>query len=248
MKVLRFVYGATLLGLFLAFVYLLMGIGDINEPEMDIDPVPGPDIEETVETEALEAERRLVVKKKNIARYLVPTNVEVDLPQEELVTMGTGYNAPEMLELIKEHLGEYYTDEDIRLACCMLQTEDWVAHSQTIWSAHIWVLVDRLNQPGFEQNDSLTGLLTARSQFWVNEYDEIDPEIDWIVRDVLARKILEDLGYPEEDVGRTLPPEYRFFNKTTSSDIYNAFYARCNSDGWGEPYDPFDAPFNPYEN
>lgn len=249
MKVLRFLFGATLLGLFLVFVYLLMSIGSTSGSEI-VDPVPGPDPEEVVET-GVTAETRRLTKKENV-RYLAASTTKVEEtrrpPLKELSATRERYNASDMLELIKEHLDEYYTAEDIYLACCMLQTEDWVAHSQTVWSAHIWVLVNRLNQSGFEQSDSLTGLITARNQFWVDDYSEIDPEIDWIVRDVLSRSVLEGMGYPEGDVGRTLPPEYRFFNKATNSDIYNAFYARCTSDGWGEPYDPFSAPFNPYEN
>ena len=227
----RLLSGVVVLGLFLACLHLLTGGSTM---ETDFDPAPGPCIE-AAEPGVREPGVRFLIKRENVR---CPT----------ISTTEVKRGASEMLEFIKEHLDEYYTAEDIYLACCMLQTEDWVAHSQTVWSAHIWTLVNRLNQPGFEQNDSLKGLLTAKDQFWVNDYSEIDPEIDWVVRDVLSRSVLEDMGYPEEDVGRTLPTEYRFFNKATNSDIYNAFYARCDSDGWGEPYDPFDAPFNPYEN
>lgn len=150
------------------------------------------------------------------------------------------------LEWVKEHLYLYYTDEEIRQTGQIVQAEDLIADSQTVWSAHVWVILGRVGASGFEQNDSIIGILSARNQFSTYTEDslskEVDPRIDWIVRDVFARKILEDMGAPEEDVGRTMPATHLFFK--ASGGIYNYFYRYC----WGDQYDPFDAPHNPYDN
>lgn len=150
------------------------------------------------------------------------------------------------LEWVKEHLYLYYTDEEIRQTGQIVQAEDLIADSQTVWSAHVWVILGRVGASGFEQNDSIIGILSARNQFSTYTEDslskEVDPRIDWIVRDVFARKILEDMGAPEEDVGRTMPATHLFFK--ASGGIYNYFYRYC----WGDQYDPFDAPYNPYDN
>ena len=150
------------------------------------------------------------------------------------------------LEWVKEHLYLHYTDEEILQTGQIVQAEDLIADSQTVLSAHVWVILGRVGASGFEQNDSIIGILSARNQFSTYTEDslskEVDPRIDWIVRDVFARKILEDMGAPEEDVGRTMPATHLFFK--ASGGIYNYFYRYC----WGDQYDPFDAPHNPYDN
>ncbi len=150
------------------------------------------------------------------------------------------------LEWIKENLNLYYTDEEIHQTALVVQGEDLMAHSQTVWSAHVWVILGRVGTTGFAQNDSIIGILSAEGQFDAYTDDnlamEVDPEVEWIVRDVFARKILEDRGASEEVVGRTMPATHLFLK--AGGGLYNVFYRYC----WDDIYDPFDSPYNPYDN
>lgn len=151
------------------------------------------------------------------------------------------------LDWVKENLNKWYTDEEIRQTGCIVQAEDIIANSDTIWSAHVWCILDRVGAPGFSGNDSIIGILSAPRQFDTytssNLSKAVDPSIDWIVRDVFARKVLENYGAPSEVVGRTLPPEYHYFR--AGGGIYNRFWT---SWAGGAEYDPFSAPHNPYSN
>lgn len=150
------------------------------------------------------------------------------------------------LEWVKNHLDKYYTDEEIRQTAAVVQAEDLMAYSQTIWSAHVWTVLNRVGRPGFAQNDSIIGILSAKNQFstYKPKYleKEINEDVLWIVKDVFARKILEKMGASEEMVGRTLPADYCFFK--ASGGKYNNFYKYC----WREIYNPFKSPYNPYDN
>ncbi|MBR3144088.1 hypothetical protein IKF12_02725 [Candidatus Saccharibacteria bacterium] len=150
------------------------------------------------------------------------------------------------LEWIKENLYLYYTDEEIRLTTLIVQAEDLIAWSDTIWSAHVWVILGRVGAPGFGAN-SIIEVLSKPGQFstWCTKclLAEPNPEVEEIVRDVFARKILEDMGAPEWEVGRTVPATHLFFDNR-NGDLYNEFYRYC----WGDCYDPFQAPYNPYSN
>lgn len=148
------------------------------------------------------------------------------------------------LNWVKEHLDQYYTDEEIRLTTLIVQAEDLIAHSDTIWSAHVWVILGRVGAPGFDAN-SILEVLSAPGQFstWCTKCLSVEPvpEVEAIVRDVFARKILEDMGEPEWVVGRTVPATHLFFDNR-NGDLYNEFYRYC----WGDVYDPFSSPYNPY--
>ncbi len=152
------------------------------------------------------------------------------------------------LDWVKNHLLLFYTGEEIRQTTLIVMAEDEVAHSDTVWSAHVWVIVTRVGKSGFENNSSIIGILSARNQFSTyndeNLSKEPNPQIELIVRDVFARKILEDYGLPEEIVGRTMPKTHLFFDDRDSNHFYNEFYRYC----WGDIYDPFDSPHNPYDN
>lgn len=169
---------------------------------------------------------------------------EVEEPQvQELVVQNSDIPS---LEWIKGHLYLYYTDEEIRLTTLIVQAEDLIAWSDTIWSAHVWVILGRVGAPGFGAN-SIIEVLSKPGQFstWCTKclLAEPNPEVEEIVRDVFARKILEDMGAPEWEVGRTVPATHLFFDNR-DGDLYNEFYRFC----WGDRYDPFQAPYNPYSN
>ena len=152
------------------------------------------------------------------------------------------------LEWVKEHLLDYYTEEEIRQTTLIVMGEDLVAYSNTVWSAHVWVILGRVGASGFAHNDTIIGVLSAPYQFSTytesNLSKEVDPDVEWVVRDVFARKILEDNGAPEAVVGRTVPKTHLFFDNRDDNPFYNEFYRYC----WGDIYDPFDSPYNPYDN
>ena len=151
------------------------------------------------------------------------------------------------LEYVKEHIYDYYTREEVRQTALIVQAEDLIAQSDTIWSAHVWVILGRVGATGFAGNDSIIGILSAKGQFSTytvaNLSKEVDPRVEAIVVDVFARKVLEDLGAPEWEVGRTVPKTHLFFDNR-DGDFYNEFYRGC----WYDRYDPFSAPYNPYSN
>ena len=153
---------------------------------------------------------------------------------------------PEGLEWVKNNINWFYTNEEIRQTSLIVAAEDLMAYSDTIWSAHVWVILGRVGAKGFKQNGSIIGVLSAPGQFTTytkkNLSKEVVPEIEWVVRDVFARKILEEWGASPETVGRTLPATHLFFKG--SGGKYNYFYKTC----WKGRYDPFGAPYNPYGN
>lgn len=151
------------------------------------------------------------------------------------------------LEDVIDHIYDYYTEEEISLATLVTMGEDLVAHSETIWAAHVWSYLNRIGAEGFDHNKDIMDILTS------GQYDaytpenmavEQDPTVRATVIDVFARKILEDMGYPPEMVGRVLPKQYTFFRYLyIPGDWYNHFYDAWNG---GNEYNPFDAPYNPY--
>jgi hypothetical protein len=155
-------------------------------------------------------------------------------------------NADEILDFINRHLGLFYTDEEIRQTTLIVQAENGGANSDTIWSAHVWVVLNRVGTKGFAQNDSIIGILSAKRQFYTykksNLEKAVDPRVEKIVRDVFSRKILEDIGGTPKQVGRTVPSNCYFFK--ASGGKYNAFYLKC----WANRVNPFDSAYNPYNN
>ena len=211
-----------------------------NEPTAVSEPIyvgePTVSVSDNQETEMVYA---IPVKKNVISTELV-TIPEIEVSEVESKIAKT------KLEEIKENLNLYYTDDEILYTTLIVQAEDLVAHSQTIWSAHAWVILGRVGAPGFGA-DSIIEVLSKPGQFstWCTKclVAEPNPEVEEIVRDVFARKILEDLGFSEREVGRTVPATHLFFDNR-DGDLYNEFYRFC----WGDVYNPFSAPYNPYDN
>ena len=164
--------------------------------------------------------------------------------RQKMAEAGVDVPAEMTLEWIKEHLYLFYTDDEVLYTTLIVQGEDLIAQSETIWSAHVWVILGRVGAPGFGAN-SIIEVLSKPGQFatWCAKClsEEPNPEVEEIVRDVFARKILEDLGFSEREVGRTVPATHLFFDNR-DGDLYNEFYRFC----WGDQYDPFSAPYNPY--
>jgi|GEM_PF-2515758 len=151
------------------------------------------------------------------------------------------------LDWIKENLHFWYAEDEIREVSLIVKAEAEVCQSDTEWAAHVWVILSRVGTPGFEQNDSIHGILTAPHQFPTytaeNLAAEENPDIRRIVIDVMARFVLEEHGAPEAMVGRVMPRSHLFWD-CNEDNTHNIFYKYC----WGDPYDPHDAPYNPYSN
>lgn len=151
------------------------------------------------------------------------------------------------LEDIKEHLYLWFSDYEVKIVTLIVMAEDWIAQSKTIWAAHVWCILDRVGCPGFVNNQDIYAVLSDTSQFptWTPENLSKEPraEVEWVVRDVMARFVLEQMGASPETVGRTLPADVHFFN-TDGVSKYNRFYYDWH---WTNEYDPFSSPFNPYE-
>ena len=202
--------------------------------------------------------------KKNVILTETETIPEVDLteltvyelePQmteawkefrQKMAELGVDVPAEMTLEWIKEHLYLFYTDDEVLYTTLIVQGEDLIAQSETIWSAHVWVILGRVGAPGFGAN-SIIEVLSKPGQFstWCEKCLSAEPDsrVEAVVRDVFARKVLEDMGAPEWEVGRTIPATHLFFDNR-DGDLYNEFYRFC----WGDVYNPFSAPYNPYDN
>ena len=151
------------------------------------------------------------------------------------------------LDDVKACLNIWYSEQDVLETTLIVQAEDEIAFSDTIWAAHVWLILDRVGCDGFVNNQNIHAVLSDSSQFstWTEENlsKTPNPDIEWVVRDVFARKILENAGAIPEAVGRVLPNDVHYFN-TDNVSKYNHFYKWC----WGGEYNPFDSPYNPYEN
>ena len=241
----------------------LVGVTELYDEPAELEATVEPSVQEIMdspqvsETEALPIEEAPVLEEvdagESLMKPVVPASEADDVfePNTEIADeagvfeYATGSDEYIDLDWVKAHLLDYYTEEEILTTTLVVQGEDEMAHSKTVWSAHVWVVLGRVGTTGFEQNYSIMGILSARNQF--DAYcasclsAEPNPDIRWVVEDVFARKILEDMGRPPEEVGRTMPATHLFFK--AGGGRYNIFYRYC----WGDSYDPFDAPFNPYD-
>lgn len=224
-----------------------------SEPEFVSNPGPEPESEHEPEPEP-ESETEVAYGAKVVeSKTIVDEVVEVpewwyDESTREATLTAWAAEGLLTLDWVKAHLLLFYTAEEIRQTTLIVMAEDLVAYSDTVWSAHVWVILGRVGTTGFANNGSIIGILSAKNQFSTynseNLSKEPNPDVEWIVRDVFARKILEDYGLPEEVVGRTMPKTHLFFDDRDSNHFYNEFYRYC----WGDIYDPFDSPYNPYDN
>ncbi len=154
----------------------------------------------------------------------------------------------EQLRWVKNNIYLYFTEEEIREVTLVIQGEDEVSGSETEWAAHAWVILTRLNHPGFKHNDTIHDVLTAPGQFAAYEksmHMTPNPDIGRVVVDVMARYILEQSGFDSEEAGRVIPATHLYWNGNTTG-THNLFYA--SSSHRGEPYEPTkDALNTPYD-
>ena len=162
---------------------------------------------------------------------------------------GIAISAEEQLRWIKNNIFLYFTEEEIQEMTLVIQAEDEISQSNTEWAAHAWVILTRLHHPGFAGSDTIHGVLTAPGQFTTYGHAmgmTPNPDIGRVVIDVMARYILEQVGFTGEDVGRVVPETHLYWNGN-SSGTHNLFYA--SSSHRGDPYEPIKdaADITPYD-
>lgn len=199
--------------------------------------------------EPITVERKL--EQKNI-RYVnslekAAKEKEAAIKEQGLVVLEDGSVLYLTLEDIVTNIATWYSEEEIDEIARMVAGENGNFESETIWSAHVWVVLNRLGKD-FAGSESITGVLYSGAFDAVTLHPEnmvkpVREDIRAVVVDVLARGIYESMGAPEEKVGRTLPEEFAFFRNEEFRDAHNHFYDDWNG---GREYDPFSAPYNPY--
>lgn len=109
----------------------------------------------------------------------------------------------------------------------------------------VWVILNRLDTPGYGFGDSIEEIITKPYQF--TGYLESNPVTDRsfeVVCDVIMRWEAEKRG--ETSVGRTIPKEVLFFH---ADHGHNAFYQYTQVNSGEKIYFDRDHPVeNPYEN
>lgn len=202
----------------------------------------------TVKTEEVKAKRDIKTARLSMEEQRAIEKEEY-CKKNDLVILEDGSVLYLTLDDIKANINNWYTDEEIDKVALMVRGENGDYSSETIWSAHVWTVLNRLGKKGFTGSDSILGIIYSGAFDAVTRCPEnmekpVREDIREIVVDVFARKVYEDMGAPEEKVGRTLPEEFTFFRNEELSDVRNHFY-----DDWrkgANEYDPFNAPYNPY--
>lgn len=101
----------------------------------------------------------------------------------------------------------YYTENDIILCAKVLRGECNGMPSDTEVACVVWVILNRVDcNPGC----TIADVVTAPSQFAYNSNAYVDDRFYQIASDVLSRWAREKQG--EQNVGRVLPIEYRWFH------------------------------------
>ncbi|MBR5046240.1 cell wall hydrolase [Candidatus Saccharibacteria bacterium] len=158
---------------------------------------------------------------------------------------------------------EIYNSIEELAANCSLSVEDIIALAQTYHgecdcvasqaerSMVIWVILNRLDTPGYGFGNTVYAICTADYQF--TGYSPNNPVTERaleMVSDVVMRWEAEKRG--ETCVGRTIPKEYLFFHADSNPSIgswHNAFYRYTEVNRGDKIYFDRDHPMeNPYEN
>lgn len=203
-------------------------------------------------SDPLTVEERLRKYHEDLERQREEMLAERDRERAELglIVLEDGSVLYMSLDDIREHIYQFVTEYEVDQTALMVDGEIGGINSKTLWSATVWSgIVNRLGKPGFSGSDSILGLLYSGAftavtvHTWKMERP-VRPEIKDVVIDVYARMIYESMGAPPELVGRTVPENYCYFRNEGYRDVVNHFY-----DDWqgGNEYDPFSAPYNPYD-
>lgn len=133
-----------------------------------------------------------------------------------------------------------YTEEDVEILSKLVYGEALITQSDLEWSVVVWCVLNRVDHPQ-KYPDSIVEVVTAPNQFYGYREDNLVlPEVRKLVVDVLDRWQSEKEG--EEDVGRTLPNDYYYFE---GDGWHNHFFRKWTESGDKDYWD-WSLP-NPYK-
>lgn len=105
---------------------------------------------------------------------------------------------------------DLYSDADVDVIAKTVYGEALITHSDMEMAAVVWCILNRVDSEEDFFPDTIMEVVTQESQFHgYSESNPVDPHIEWLVRDVLDRWVLEKAG--AEGVGRVLPKDYLYF-------------------------------------
>ena len=141
---------------------------------------------------------------------------------------------------IDEYETTPYTEKDVELLAKVTYGEALVTKSDTEMSAVMWCVLNRVDCDGYACGGGIEYVVTYPHQF--TGYDPSNPvteHLEWLAKDVLDRWYAEKEG--NIDVGRTLPPDYMWFDGDGSHNTFRNDYDRKTADYWdwelGSPYE-----------
>ena len=84
---------------------------------------------------------------------------EAAIKEQGLVVLEDGSVLYLTLEDIIANIATWYSEEEINEIARMVAGENGNFESETIWSAHVWAVLNRLGKKGFAGSESITGVL-----------------------------------------------------------------------------------------
>ena len=129
-----------------------------------------------------------------------------------------------------------YSEADVEMLARLIYTEARGVESQTEQAAVVWVVLNRLDNPGRPEN-TIAEVVTAAHQFDYRPWAPATEEFKTLAQDVLERWQAEKEG--EIEVGRVLPLEYQYFEGWGGRNWFSAEWKSAEYWGWGldSPYE-----------
>lgn len=149
----------------------------------------------------------------------------------ELEVIQTLFTAGEMEETA-------YTEREVELIAKTVYGEALVTQSDTEMAAVVWCILNRVDADDYGCGHSIEYVVTFNRQFHgYNEDNPVTPHIKELVIDVLDRWMKEKDG--QENVGRVLPKEYRYFEGDGLHNHYATEYGGTDYWDWSleSPYE-----------
>lgn len=175
----------------------------------------------------------------NIPTYVVECEV-VQQPETEPFICNFDEEYVTFSELAAPKKPKIYTDADVEVLSKLIYGEALITQSDLEWSAVVWCVLNRVDHPE-KYPDSIVEVVTAPNQFYGYREDNLVlPEVSELVIDVLDRWQSEKEG--AEDVGRTLPKDYYYFE----GDGWHNYYFQKWTESGDKDYWDWSLP-NPYE-
>lgn len=128
-----------------------------------------------------------------------------------------------------------YTQRDVEMLAKVIWAEARGVTSDAEKAAVAWCALNRLDAGTY--GETLEEVLTTPWQFAYYESSPVTPELEALARDVLERWQAEQLG--AENVGRTLPKDYYFFEGDGLRNHFRKTYEKTGATwDWSLP-DPY---------